>query len=1093
MYSDFYVGDRPSPVPMHDLSKFSPHMDYCGRVRRYVPYKDKVRRDKYFHEFVKTGAITFEEKYKMAIPNRQAMTLSISKYNRPQPGELDLGVWAIAQDWAEKHFGRFVQNTRVVDWSKARNELDRVTSAGYPWSLWFANKGVFLDSEESLKVEDALWQSLTTDSPIKCFWTASLKRELRPVEKLVENKIRTFTASPTELSVATTRLCLDFNEQFYASNNKTWSFVGCSKYNRGWHKLYERLRVHKSAFELDESAFDASLFRAAMESARNVRWNLMHSMDKTEDNKKRLWEVYNQIVHSYIVLDTGEVVQKHTGNPSGSANTIVDNTLILFMLLAYAWIFVAMEQKDTEQYASYACFMEHVEAALNGDDNTFTVSDKVVEWFNAKAVARVWSKIGVETKSPCYDPRPLDKVSFLSHDFMKYNDTWVPVCEREKALCSLMWGSELDDVRFTLLRACALRMETWTDVRCRRDIKMFIDWLRKNYAAELVGSIPDTQITMKIVDSVYKTDNEIERLYIYPAVLESVQSVLCECVLDVYDESALKIDVPKECIPAIGEVPVGYVEPPVNKWRGKSVRKCFDYEKSDTEMYIPSQMPKSGAEHKNKGGGNSLPKHEKRRREEQSRRDKAAAGRNRTVAKRGGRQPYRGRGGNRGPARQPGRQNERPVGEPLARSEKITNKVSFSQPLRRREFLGSYTSGSDTKTFEVKDTFALNPGLQKTLPWGFAISNQYEKHMPRGITFVWEPRCPDTTPGAVLLCCDYDSHDGAFSTYVQAANAMGSIENSPYKKIRFPCDTRSMKTVKQMIVRNNTPSGSYDIRLYDGGLFYLIFLNEAGSAAPIVGDLWIEYDWHLEVPVGAQNAAPSMVAWDHTDFKYSSGASTWFQQTTAGQGFFRSRYTVVGAAGTGALAFAFTSAPPGQYMLTIVGTAASATLATQVIGGATGVFGVSVLNVFGAPGVTYAETYNVVQTGGTSPPTAVQHIYTFNLGSSGSGSFSIPTTNFLNNDYCDVILTFMGYPAGNGITFGRKGPIEEKKTVIPKTLKEEFIDALRAVKDSIRDDGYVRASEPPSPDVPMAKDGVKLSSPPLGKDEKDPPKKKSGK
>ena len=49
------------------------------------------------------------------------------------------------------------------------------------------------------------------------------------------------------------------------------------------------------------------------------------------------------MVNSVIITADGNIVQKSTGNPSGSVNTISDNTLALYWLLAYAWYLLASE------------------------------------------------------------------------------------------------------------------------------------------------------------------------------------------------------------------------------------------------------------------------------------------------------------------------------------------------------------------------------------------------------------------------------------------------------------------------------------------------------------------------------------------------------------------------------------------------------------------------------------------------------------------------------------------------------------------------------------------------------------------------------
>lgn len=796
-------------------------MQFMGQVLRYTPMKDTARRDQYFHEFVQSRAINYTEKYRMAMPNREAMTISISKYNRPQPTELNDKAWDIAVDWAEKHFRPHIGSTFVVDHDRARRDLDRTTSPGYPWSRFWSNKGQFLDSEEAPKVEKIFWDSLTTDKPLKAFWTASLKRELRPVEKLVENKIRTFTASPTELSVATTRMCLDFNEKFYESNNKTWSFVGCSKFYQGFDRLYRRLNKHPNAFELDESSFDASLFRRAMYSARDLRWRMLHDIEKTPENKKRLWEIYEQIVNSIIVLDNGEVFQKNTGNPSGSANTIVDNTLILFMLFAYAFIMLALEYAP--EFATFECFMELVEAALNGDDNTFTVSNKIISWFNAENVARIWKLLGVETKSPDFKPRKLSECEFLSHSFKKLHGMWLPMPERDKALCSLMWGSEVDDVRFTLLRAYALRIETWPDEQARSDIMLFITYLRKEFRFDLHGTIPDTDLTMLRIESVFKTDEELRRLYTLPPVLEGKRKFLQLPSLYAggrswegpFKSNAEKVISEIEQLFPFVDVAV---KPQVERNRN---------------VHADSMAPARG---KGKKGGNPS-KAEMQRRMRQSQQDKARARRKQAPQ-------------NRPKApKQEGFKTVQTKKAPLASGRRQVNvSATKTREHKHTTFIGAFTTGTDGK-FTDMVSFPFNPAQQSCDPWGFPIAGRFESYSTkRGVApfrVRVEPRNAATVAGETFVSIQYNADAAAPTSSQQLLQHSRASRSNAWMKNAIVCEYDAARQKNRYYCRPGAQPSGTDIREYDMCNVYVFY---EGISTALTFDVFIDIDILLHDP-----------------------------------------------------------------------------------------------------------------------------------------------------------------------------------------------------------------------------------------------------
>jgi len=145
----------------------------------------------------------------------------------------------------------------------------------------------------------------------------------------------------------------------------------------------------------------------------------------------------------------------------------------------------------------------------------------VVGWFNPTSIAAVWSSIGVVTKTPSFAPRKLGECSFLSHSWAKVGSYQLPVPERDKVICSLLWGGDSLDPRWVLLRAYALRNESWVDVECRDDIMSLIAYVRAHYGPQLVGTVPDTTVTMEQINSIFKTDPELWRLYALPDVLHS--------------------------------------------------------------------------------------------------------------------------------------------------------------------------------------------------------------------------------------------------------------------------------------------------------------------------------------------------------------------------------------------------------------------------------------------------------------------------------------------------------------------------------------------------------------------------------------------
>jgi len=520
-HEGLYIGD----APVRPFVASAEFLRECGRVKRNAGSRQAIPVVvPEVQEFVRHAYPAFEETHAMCSNTFDQVPQGVLKYNKAQP-EVNRMALKLACSWAERHW--FGHCSGSIVWNQARvmQEADRTTSPGWPWVLWYKTKGDFLDSEEFQEYYRKYNKSLETDKPMKAFWSANLKQELLKKTKIASGKRRLFTGSATEHSLALNEMCGHFNEMFYASALKTWSWVGMGKYHRGFQLAHEKLSQHPNVFECDETEYDSSLFRLLLEAVCEMRFAFLKEEYRTEENHKKLRNLYEQIIYSYMVMPWGDVIQKETGNPSGSANTIVDNTIILFILLSYAWIVLQWREcrrkGEPETALAYPAFMENVSAVLCGDDNTFSVSDACVGWYNGVCIPVVWKELNITATAENEGKamRLTDPFGFCSHDFRivkwKGEECILPVCDTNKALCSLMWGGFQTDPRYILLRAFALRNETWPNEVCRKVIAAFIVEFTATHREELNGcfKIGDEEISWTQVERSYKTDDEIWTLY----------------------------------------------------------------------------------------------------------------------------------------------------------------------------------------------------------------------------------------------------------------------------------------------------------------------------------------------------------------------------------------------------------------------------------------------------------------------------------------------------------------------------------------------------------------------------------------------------
>lgn len=496
-----------SPSRLHKSYLSDDYFPVLGSSPRFFKSKNRRRLDVNVARFENDADKKVDRtEWGLPVPNREAAYISLAKYAKDVLVLTPEQVFALntSFDWTEKHFGPYMQNSKVKTQEEVIDGLDKSTSPGFPWTQKYATKRMLLDDWPGFKqYMENDWVLLQDPCYVAVFGNA-LKEEIRPRVKIDANSIRTFTAGPIEMTIMGNMLFEDMNEKFYASHLKSASVVGFTPLKRGWDDLYRKLRVHPNGFALDESQYDSSLRSYLMWACAIFRWNMLRPEDQTPDNLERLKNYYRNLVNTLIITSDGVFVFKKGGNPSGSVNTITDNTLILFMLLAYAWIMIV-----PDELLGYDKFMQHLSLCLCGDDNTWTVSDTALPFFNARSVIAVWAALGVTTTTDCVDPRPVEQLDFLSAHTVFVDGVAVPLYNRDKLLTSLLYSQEPGNPSYTLVRAAAMLRVGWTDVQLRNYCREFISWLVKHYDSVLIGTEE-----WRVAKSQIPTENELKTLYL---------------------------------------------------------------------------------------------------------------------------------------------------------------------------------------------------------------------------------------------------------------------------------------------------------------------------------------------------------------------------------------------------------------------------------------------------------------------------------------------------------------------------------------------------------------------------------------------------
>lgn len=186
--------------------------------------------------------------------------------------------------------------------------------------------------------------------------------------------------------------------------------------------------------------------------------------------------------------------------------------------------------------------------------------------------------------------------------------------------------------------------------------------------------------------------------------------------------------------------------------------------------------------------------------------------------------------------------------------------------VRNKEFLISLSSGGTT--FEAF-TFPNAPGVATTFPWLSQIAVGFKEYRFRRLRYQYEPNCPTSYPGALVMLPIYNVDDLPPTSIQQALDMKGAI-NVPVWQ-RSYTDFKDQKFLKNLMVRtSNLPGSDPSYLLYDFGKMCFIFDNL--PVTPNFGKIFVEYEIEFFIPVRLSGISSGFGGiWE---MKHESGLST---------------------------------------------------------------------------------------------------------------------------------------------------------------------------------------------------------------------------
>nr|WIW79938.1 polyprotein [Moroccan watermelon mosaic virus] len=292
-------------------------------------------------------------------------------------------------------------------------------------------------------------------------WNGSLKAEIRPAEKVLANKTRTFTAAPLDTLLGA-KVCVDdFNNWFYSKNIECPWTVGMTKFYKGWDEFLRKFPDGWIYCDADGSQFDSSLSPYLINAVLQIR---LWAMEEWDIGTEMLKNLYTEITYTPIATPDGTIIKKFKGNNSGQPSTVVDNTLMVLLAMHYA---LNKAGYDTIELQDNCVFY------INGDDLCIAVHpehEAMLDTFQ-----KSFNELGLNYD---FSSRHKNKEDlwFMSHKGVLIDGLYIPKLEQERIVAILEWDkAKLPEHRLEAISAAII--ESWGYPELTNHIRKFYQWV----------------------------------------------------------------------------------------------------------------------------------------------------------------------------------------------------------------------------------------------------------------------------------------------------------------------------------------------------------------------------------------------------------------------------------------------------------------------------------------------------------------------------------------------------------------------------------------------------------------------------------------
>lgn len=179
------------------------------------------------------------------------------------------------------------------------------------------------------------------------------------------------------------------------------------------------------------------------------------------------------------------------------------------------------------------------------------------------------------------------------------------------------------------------------------------------------------------------------------------------------------------------------------------------------------------------------------------------------------------------------------------RQPRLKQRLNYVE-ITHREYVQDVSSSN--AGFAVRD-FGVNPGVSATFPWLSQIAGRFESYLFQRLNFIYQPICPTTTSGSVMMAIDYDAEDDSPSSKTALMSFASAVRTNPWDAMVYNAAKSDLhKFGIQRFIRGSPLSTSSDYKTYDVGTLFLATQSTPSTAETTLGELYVEYTVRLFTP-----------------------------------------------------------------------------------------------------------------------------------------------------------------------------------------------------------------------------------------------------